>query len=426
MLLLPVVFLCNAFLFLAILNGRFRTLTTLIVSGGAYVLSLIANLILSPALNDGAGHIGNMINVFLLLVAAVFLYTNNIVQKILVALVLICNFELALALTESLLGVLPFGLSGFVPILIGIAIHLFVSFLTLITFVRPLHYFAERRVSVLALGLCLAQALGILAANGTLTGALGVTTFAPRFFLTVVFYLLIAFAVRGAYNAAKYKERCSTSAYREALFAAEADSFNAMVGNVTDAKNARDHHNFMLGEIADCAKRGDCESIRTIIADEAMPKDPLLDFYSDNPYINAVVASKAAYAQTCGVTLQSNVELGATRLKTIEFCVILNDALAHALRCAEKSQSDERLVRVTALPVDNRVTFEVVYPAPPAAKKRPMLKRSTTEILETLFEEKHSERLELDSIRAIIERYSGTMNLSAAGGSEILRVVINS
>ena len=73
MLCLPVVFLCNAFLFLAILNGRFRMLTGLIVSGAAYVLSLVLNLFLSPAFNDTTGVIGNGINVFLLLIAAVFL-----------------------------------------------------------------------------------------------------------------------------------------------------------------------------------------------------------------------------------------------------------------------------------------------------------------------------------------------------------------
>ena len=68
----PSFFLCNALLFLAILNGRFRMVTSLIVSGAAYVLSLLLNLFLSPAFNDATGQIGNGINVFLLLVAAIF------------------------------------------------------------------------------------------------------------------------------------------------------------------------------------------------------------------------------------------------------------------------------------------------------------------------------------------------------------------
>ena len=122
MLCLPVVFLCNALLFLAILNGRFRMVTSLIVSGAAYVLSLLLNLFLSPAFNDATGQIGNGINVFLLLVAAVFLYTNNIVQKLFVAILLICNYSFLSAFTEYFLGALPFGTGGFLSIVIGILI----------------------------------------------------------------------------------------------------------------------------------------------------------------------------------------------------------------------------------------------------------------------------------------------------------------
>ena len=36
-------------------------------------------------------------------------------------------------------------------------------------------------------------------------------------------------------------------------------------------------------------------------------------------YVDAVMAGKAAYAQHCGIRLESNVELGSTNLKTIEF-----------------------------------------------------------------------------------------------------------
>ena len=203
MLCLPVVFLCNALLFLAILNGRFRMVTSLIVSGAAYVLSLLLNLFLSPAFNDATGQIGNGINVFLLLVAAVFLYTNNIVQKLFVAILLICNYSFLSAFTEYFLGALPFGTGGFLSIVIGILIYLFFSFLSLITFVRPFHYFADRGFSVLSIGLCCAQLLCLLVANGSLTGLFGIHTYAPRFFLTVFFYLIIAFTARAAYNAAK-------------------------------------------------------------------------------------------------------------------------------------------------------------------------------------------------------------------------------
>ena len=68
--LLPVVFLCNALLLLTVLNSRFRLLAETIVSGGVFVLSILLNLLLSPAFNDATGQFGNGMNVLLLLVAA--------------------------------------------------------------------------------------------------------------------------------------------------------------------------------------------------------------------------------------------------------------------------------------------------------------------------------------------------------------------
>lgn len=426
MLNLPMVFLCNTFLFLAILNSRFRIVTTAVISAAAYVLSLILNAVFSPAFNDTAGHIGVAINVFILLVAAVFLYTNNLVQKLFVAILLCCNYAFLLPVTEQCLGVLPFGNSGFGAVLVGIVLYIFFSFLSMITFVRPFQYFANRSISMLSIGLCAAQLLCWIAAGGHFTDLLGVATFAPRFFLTVFLYMIIAFTTRAAYNAAKFKEYESRADFRDALLHAEADYFNAMVGNVTNAKTARDHHNFVISEIADYARQGNCDGVLNTIADETVLRDPLLEFYSENPYVNAVVAAKAAYANHCGVRLESNVELGATHLKTIEFCVILNDVLSHAIESAERSHAEDKRVRMTVLPVEDRITFEAVYSAPVKTKRRiPLTASSVTAIIKSLFEPKTDDGLKLEAVRGIIERCSGTMNLSAAGGSEILRIVIN-
>lgn len=105
--LLPVVFLCNALLLLTVLNSRFRLLAEAIVSGGVFVLSILLNLLLSPAFNDATGQFGNGMNVLLLLVAAVFLYTNNLAQKLSLSLLMICNYAFLLPVTTTLLKALP-------------------------------------------------------------------------------------------------------------------------------------------------------------------------------------------------------------------------------------------------------------------------------------------------------------------------------
>ena len=160
--------------------------------------------------------------------------------------------------------------------------------------------------------------------------------------------------------------------------------------------------------------------------EETVLHDPYLQRYSENPYVNAVLAGKAAYAAHCGIVLESNVELGAVRLKTIEFCAILNDMLTHAIDCAEHSGAEEPRVRITALPVENRITFEAVYSAQKKQKKRtPATKSSVNDLVHKLFEPKKPQVLGMEVVRGILERYSGAMDLSAAGGSEILRIIIN-
>ena len=110
--LLPVVFMCNALLLLTVLNSRFRLLAEAIVSGGVFVLSIVLNLLLSPAFNDATGQFGNGMNVLLLLVAAVFLYTNNLAQKLSLSLLMICNYAFLLPVTTTLLKALPFAGDG--------------------------------------------------------------------------------------------------------------------------------------------------------------------------------------------------------------------------------------------------------------------------------------------------------------------------
>ena len=47
------------------------------------------------------------------------------------------------------------------------------------------------------------------------------------------------------------------------------------------------------------------------------------------------------------------------------------------------------------------------------------------DLVHKLFEPKKPQVLGMEVVRGILERYSGAMDLSAAGGSEILRIIIN-
>lgn len=426
MMVLPLVFLCNTVLFALIMNNRFKAVTTAAVSAAAYILSIILNAVLSPAFDSADGYVGIILNSAVLLVAGTVLYTNNLVQKLFAALLMCCNYTFLFSVTEQLFGVLPFGNRGFGALLTGIIVYLLFSILTIITLVRPMQYFSSRGVSTLSVGLCVLTLLCWVSAAGKITDMLGVDVFAPRFFITLFIYAIMVFAIRSAYNAAKFKERECRRDHRDALLQVQADYFNSMVGNVTNAKTAREHHDYVINEITNYARQGNCDGVLDAVADQAVLRDPFLDHYSDNPYINAVIAAKTAYARHCGVRMESNIELGNANLKTVEFCVILNDILAQAIENAEKSHAQDKSVRMTVLPMDGKISFEAVYSASPKRKKKLLLnKNSFTDIVKSLFEPEIAEGPKLEAVRGMLERNSGTMNISSAGSSEILKVVIN-
>ena len=147
---------------------------------------------------------------------------------------------------------------------------------------------------MLSVGLCAALVVCLFCANGILPTFFGLNSVTQRLILTAALYLVLAFTVRAAFNAAKYQESACTAEHREQLLGAEADYFRAMVGNVTNAKNAQEHHDFVLHEIAAEAQDGSCEGVLNIIKEETVLHDPYLQRYSENPYVNAVLAGKAA------------------------------------------------------------------------------------------------------------------------------------
>ena len=92
-------------------------------------------------------------NVLLLLVAAVFLYTNNLAQKLSLSFLMICNYAFLLPVTTTLLKALPFAGDGIWSAVIGSLLYI------------PLFYDAGTPVSLF----CTARRFG--AVCGALCGA---------------------------------------------------------------------------------------------------------------------------------------------------------------------------------------------------------------------------------------------------------------
>ncbi len=153
-------------------------------------------------------------------------------------------------------------------------------------------------------------------------------------------------------------------------------------------------------------------------------KSPLAGLYSQNPYVNGVIAAKAAFAAQNSVSFESNAFTGETPLTTVELCVLISEMLTRA--CGEAAAYEgERRVRFTAQPGENSLTMEAVYSGQLPQKETFSLKGKTlSQVLGWLFDENTGEDdfHGLENARDIVERYSGNLSLSGAPGEVILRM----
>ena len=154
---------------------------------------------------------------------------------------------------------------------------------------------------------------------------------------------------------------------------------------------------------------------------------PILATYSENPYLSAVIAVKAAFAAQNSIHFESNALVGETPLSTAELCVIANELLTRACEDAAAYQG-ERRVRFTVFPGENALTMEAVYSADlPEQEKFSWRGKSFSQLMEWLFEDspEREETLQgLDNTREIVERYSGQLSVSGAAGETILRLAL--
>lgn len=430
MFILPIIFLCNTALFVVLLEERFKFITTVSVSAIVYILSMVANSVVGGIFADPltAGHVGNGICVLLLFLASVFISSNNLSHKVFVGLTLIANYAFFTDFVPHLLGSMPFGVAGIPAVLIGNGIYILLSLITVAFYSRPLHYFFRRGSSPSMIVLCGLQLLAWYIAKGGANRFFNTESFPLRFFLTLTVMLVVTFAFRSIYGGARYKARDVIQSTDDAVMNIEADSFNTMLVNVNNFKTLKKNLDYQLDRIGTLAEAGKTAEIQNYVelSKQNTATNPLLTDYSENPYINAILATKASLAKSKGVRLESNISLGETEMRPVELCVIINDILALAISETENAPED-KFVRLNVLPTDQQLTVEAVYTeGKEEDDSAPLPKRTVWSFLEPFFQQQNEEQDDgLRNIMDIIEKRSGRINIAHSDGSVIIRIGIN-
>ena len=360
---LAIALLCAAGLFLTLLEDRFRLWATVACYGAAYLLSLGVGWIAARLAGPSWAVAAGALVLF---GASLFLSRNNPLQKFyLVLLTLACHFYL----------------EAFLP---------------------P------------ALALC---AVG----NGKVDFLFRLHIPAQRLLVSTLLFAAVIFVFRSVYQAGRFRQGATEDSLRAQMLALKAGDYTDTLAAVQAAKAAQKAGEYALDTVSVMVQDGNQALVPRYAA---IYKSPLAGLYSQNPYVNGVIAAKAAFAAQNSVSFESNAFTGETPLTTVELCVLISEMLTRA--CGEAAAYEgERRVRFTAQPGENSLTMEAVYSGQLPQKETFSLKGKTlSQVLGWLFDENTGEDdfHGLENARDIVERYSGNLSLSGAPGEVILRM----
>lgn len=422
-----IVFLCMAGLFLSLLTDRFRLWTTLGATGVVYLLSLAIALFLRGHAEDPAavGQLPCVLGALLFFAASLFLYVNNLLQKLFVALLALSSYAFLEALVPQLLGLLPFSPAGAPGGAISVLVFLLFYLLLALCLYSPIRHYSDRGVSGFLAGMCLLLVFQYILCLGKLDFLFRAVVPAARLLLSTALYLLLIFCFRSLYHAGQFREKSTWAAAQERMLQLEAGNFDDTMAAVREVRMAQRTGEYALDTVNVLLADGYEEKVPQYIAQAKRNSaaNPILARRHSNPHIDAVLAAKAAFAAQNKISFEANVALGNGLLTADEICVILSEMLTRA--CREAARYDgPRKVRLTVSPTERSLRFEVQYSGGIQEPEPFTLKgKNLSDVLAWLLDETpgRDDLRGLEEAGSIVSRYGGKLSVSGAGDETILQ-----
>lgn len=422
-----VVFFCTAGLFLTLLEDRFRMWTTIGVSVITYISALLVAFALRRAIQNPvlAQQLPCAAGSLLFLASSIFLYTNNFLQKLFVALLSLCNFSFISFFVPLFLGKLPFSAAGAFGGVFSVAAYLLFTLLVGLCLYRPFGHFAARGVSGFIVGMCLLLLVLYTLSVGRLDFLFRTNIPAARLLSVTALYAAIVFAFRSLYHAGKFSEAAAQETATAHMLQLESSIASDTLAAVREARSAQKAGEYALDTVKVMLADGNADEVPTYAdaAKNAASQLPILTVYHDNPYISAVIAARAAFSAQNEIDFECNAVTGELNIDTAELCIIINELLARACRDAAEFNGSRR-VRFTAFPDDGSLKLEAVYSATLPENDRFTLKgKKLSQVFAWLFDDNPTEvniMRGLECTEEIIERHSGRLTVAAAGNDEVI------
>ncbi len=420
MFLLPFIFLINTIVFIVLLEERFKPIVTLGIGAVIYGVSLLLNMSVDNFAPDPASTetFSNSMNVWLLFFGSIFFASNNILQKILLALIMQFNFNFVALFVPAILGEVPFAVSGFGPLLIVNLLYLLTTIITAAIFWGPLHYFYRNSSFFATIGLCIFQTFALIASEGTLEEFLNVESYPLTFFTSLILYIVVIFCYRSIYGASKRKMQDLEFATDDQIMDMRADNFNAMLVNVNSSKAMLKNLEYNLDKIYKLAENGKTNQILDVIYDfkHRQAKGLLFNDYSDNQHINALIATRTYQAANIDINVNSEVEYRRTSVDLLSLCAVLDGVYSLAIDESSKIKSDDKIVSVSLKNDSKQVKITAVFDSKLEKKGFDVFKfTSLQDVIYFLFGERRAKQSKFDSLVELTRRLQGELTHSRVG-----------
>ncbi len=427
MLYFTIVFFCMAGLFLFLLESRFRLWTTVGVTAGVYVLSLLGAFALRRMTDDPVlcQQLPCAAGALLFFLSSLFLYVNNWLQKLFLALLSLCNFTFLSFFIPLFLGVLPVKAAGGGAGVLSVLLYLLFSLLMGLCLYRPFHHFSDRGPSGFLTGMGVGLVFLQILCLGKLDFLFRTNIPAARLLLAVLFYCAMIFMFRSLYQAGRFREKAADSAAQSRLLAMRAQDYDDLSAAVREVRATEKAGEYALDTVSVMLADGWTDKIPQYvnIAKENTSKSPVLIQYHPDPHLNAVIAAKAAFAHQNDISFSCNAVTEGAPIGMDDLCVIVGELLTRACRDAAAYEG-KRKVRFTSFPTETSLQLEAVYSFAQPARERFTLKgKRTKELLEWIFDESPKEEDDLHGLANtvdIIHRASGKLTYSSTGRGEAI------
>ena len=253
---------------------------------------------------------------------------------------------------------------------------------------------------------------------------------AGRLLLAALLYGAMIFAFRSLYQAGRFRARTAAGAAQERILAMESGDVADMLAALREVRSVQKSGEYALDTVTVMLADGLEAQVPGYIAaaQEQRQQNPILVQYHENPYLNAVIATKAAFAAQNQIDFQCSAATGNAPLKTAELCVIVNELLTRACQEAAAYQGPRRL-RFTLIPGEDILRFEVFYSGEaPQEKPSFRLKGARfSDLLAWLFDDtpRGDDTLRgLENTAELVERHSGRLSVSGTPGEVLLQAAL--